>query len=548
MRHGRIILIAVALLIGAQRLCFGAEEKPSSAPELWFYYATNLQVTDNLKPLEAVFRRAAAAGYTQVLLTDSKFARLDTVTPVYFENAAKVRKLADDLHLEIVPAVFPMGWSEAMLSHNPNLVESLPVKDALFVVKSGEAQPVAKPPVAFPDGGFYNAKQWTFVDPVVHLENGVAHVAGAKGVNARAMLKMAVAPFHQYHLSVRIKTRNYTERPMVQVLAGGEDELNYADLEVKPAQDRTLYHVVFNSLENREVTISFRAGYSGSDGELWWDNPKIEETGLLNIVRRESAPLTVSVEEAGWGLKEGENFEPVSDPKMGHTPWPGAYDVWHDPPVMKMRNVPDGTKLSVSFYHSITTGEGKVMITPSEPQTVELLRDEARHVEALWHPKRYFMEHDEIRVLGWDPADQKRSLDAGALLADNLRTCSKILKEVNPQAKIYVWSDMFDPNHNAHGHYYLVKGDLKGSWEGLDPSVVVANWNFGKWEQSLAWFTGRGNRQIIAGYYDDNPEKIVDLLKRAGNNNGIEAVMYTTWENHYGDLEKFAQAVKGFGK
>ena len=78
---------------------------------------------------------------------------------------------------------------------------------------------------------------------------------------------------------------------------------------------------------------------------------------------------------------------------------------------------------------------------------MELLRDQARRIEALWHPKRYFMEHDEIRVLGWDPADQKRNMDAGALLADNLRTCTKILGEVNPQAKLYVWSDMFDPFH-----------------------------------------------------------------------------------------------------
>ena len=536
-------LSSVLLLVPRERA--SAQEK-AKTPELWFYYATNLQATENLKPLEAVFRGAAAAGYTQVLLTDSKFARLDSVMPVYFENAAKVKKLADELHLEIVPAVFPMGWSEALLSHNPDLVESLPVKDALFVVKDGEAHPVAMPPVSFPDGGFYNAKHWAFVDPVVHFENGVAHVNGAKGVNARAMLRMTVAPFHQYHLSVRIRTQNYKEHPMVQVLADGGDELNFADLEVKPTQDWTLYHVVFNSLESKEVTISFRAGYSGSDGEMWWDSPKIEEAGLLNIVRRSSAPLTVSVSESGWGLKEGENFDALNDPKMGHTPWAGAYDVWHEPPVMKMHGVADGTKLSVSFFHSITTGDGKVMICPSEPQTVELLRDQARRIEALWHPKRYFMEHDEIRVLGWDPADQKRNMDAGALLADNLRTCTAILKEVNPQAKIYVWSDMFDPNHNAHDHYYLVKGNLKGSWEGLDPSVIVANWNFGKWEQSLAWFTGRGNHQIIAGYYDNDPEKIADFLKRAGGSNGIEGVMYTTWENKYDDLEKFATAVKGF--
>ncbi|HWB61679.1 MAG TPA: hypothetical protein VG733_19505 [Chthoniobacteraceae bacterium] len=520
------------------------------APELWFYYSTNLQVTDNLKPLEAVWRRAAAAGYTQVLLTDSKFAKLDSVEPVYFENAAKVKKLAGDLHLEIVPAVFPMGWSEALLAHNPNLVESLPVRGALFVVKNGVAQPAPEPgeTLAFPDGGFFNVKHWSYADPAVQMENGVAHAAPGGGKNARAMLKLKLTPFHQYHIRVGIRTQGFSGPALVQVLpeGGGDAELNYATLDVKATQYWRDYDVVFNSLDHSAVTISFRAGWDDSKGEVWWRNPMIEPAGLLNIVRRPSAPLSVSVDEAGWEVKEGQYFDPVIDPKMGRTPWPGAYDVWHEPPVMKMRNMPDGTRLSVSFFHAITTDDGKVMITPSEPQTVDLLRDEAKRVDALWHPKRWFMEHDEIRVLGWDPADEARKLDAGPLLADNLRTCTKILRELNPQAKLYVWSDMFDPNHNAHDHYYLAKGSYKGSWEGLDPSVIVANWNFDKWEQSLAWFTGRGNKQLIAGYYDSDPGKITDLLRRADDKNGIEAVMYTTWENKYGDLEKFAAAARSF--
>src|SRR5579862_2836793 len=226
MRRVIEILTAAALLIGAQRFSFCADEKPATpppavtAPELWFYYATNLQVTENFKPLEAVFRRAAAAGYTQVLLTDSKFAKLDSVEPVYFQNAAKVKKLAEDLHLEIVPAVFPMGWSEALLSHNPNLVESLPVRAALFVVKNGVAQPVPEPgeTLAFPDGGFFNVKHWTYVDPAVQMENGIAHATPGGGKNARAMLKLKLTPFHQYHIRVGIKTQGFSGPALVQAL------------------------------------------------------------------------------------------------------------------------------------------------------------------------------------------------------------------------------------------------------------------------------------------------------------------------------------------
>ena len=156
------------------------------------------------------------------------------------------------------------------------------------------------------------------------------------------------------------------------------------------------------------------------------------------------------------------------------------------------------------------------------------------------------MEHDAIRVMGWDGADEKRGLDSGALLADNIRTCTQIMREVAPGATLYVRSDMFDPNHNAHDYYYLVKGNLAGSWEGLDPAVVIANWNMDKPDKSLPWFANRGHHQLLAGYYDAPPEHILDWLKSARGISNIDAVMYTTWENNYADLEKFAELVKGF--
>jgi len=538
----RLLLIGLLLLLGGPAAWSEPETK---SPELWFYYSTNLQSEENLAPLETVFRRAAAAGYTQVYLTDSKFGRLDSVEPVYFQNAEKVKALASELHLEIVPGIFPIGYSEALLSHDPNLVETLPVRDALFVVNNGEAHPVADPPVSFPEGGFRDPKQWGWFDPVVHLEDGVAQVSGAKGVNARITKTLTVAPFHQYDISFRLKTQNYTAHPLVEVLAGGtDDSLNNVDLEVKPTQDWTTYHVVFNSLEQTKVLVSFRAGYTGSAGELWWDQPVIEEAGLLNIVRRDADPLVVRTED-GKTLTEGTDFTSVTDPKMGCVPWPGAYDVWHEPPVLKT-SLPDGTRLRVSFYHAITTDRGKVNICVSEPKTIEILRDQAKRIDALFHAKRYFMEHDEIRVLGWDGADEQRHLDSGAILADNIRTCTQIMKEVAPDATLYVWSDMFDPNHNAHDHYYLVKGNLAGSWEGLDPSVVIANWNSDKPDKSLAWFANRGHHQLLAGYYDSPPERILPWLQSARGVNNIDAVMYTTWENNYADLERFAEIVKSF--
>lgn len=527
--------------IGAGSATFAAH--PPASPELWLYYSTNLQVDGNLKELDPVFRRAAAAGYSKIFLTDSKFAHLDNQPKRYFENIEKVRKLAVDLGLEIVPAIFPVGYSNSMLFNDPALVESLRARDELFVIRNGEARPVTAPETRLPD--FQDRAQWDICDPTVAFEDGVAHVSRAVGKNARVAKRLRVEPFHQYHVSVLVKTKGYTAKPiLIQAIGNeGETELNYTYLPVKPTQDWKLCHMVFNSLENTEVMISFRAGYEGFSGELWWRDPKIEVAGFLNLVRRDSEPLVVKAED-GRELREGKDFEAIRDLKMGNDPWAGEYDVWHEPPVMKAPGLPDGTRHRASFSHAITIHSGQAMICPSESKTVDLLREQARRMEEIFHAKAYFMNHDEIRVLGRDEACAARKLDAGALVADNVRTCQKILHETSPGAIIYVWSDMLDPYANARDHYYLVKGDLAGSWDGLDPSVIIANWNSRKPVESLAWFADRGHRQILAGYYDDVPEKILEWLKVAGGIRGIDGVMYTTWENNYADLERFAGIVR----
>ncbi len=69
-------------------------------------------------------------------------------------------------------------------------------------------------------------------------------------------------------------------------------------------------------------------------------------------------------------------------------------------------------------------------------------------------------------------------------------------------SQIYVWSDMFDPHHNAHDNYYLVNGDISGSWNGLPCDTIVMNWNLGNLNTSLTWFANLGINQIVAGYYD----------------------------------------------
>ena len=226
-------------------------------------------------------------------------------------------------------------------------------------------------------------------------------------------------------------------------------------------------------------------------------------------------------------------------------PWRGGYEVWHEPPPLRTK-LQDGTQLRVSFYHAITVHQGQVMICPSEPKTLDLLRDQMVRMHKAFAAKAYFLSHDEIRVLNQDQACLDRHLDAGAILADNIRACTAIARQVAPKAELYVWSDMFDPHHNATKDYYLVRGNLAGSWLGLDKDVIIAAWYFDKRHDSLPFFAPRGHRLLLAGYYDGKPEQVLEWLDAARVVGGAKAVMYTTWQSRYGDLERFAELVKGW--
>lgn len=528
-----------ALLIAGCWLLLGCGAASAVPLERWVYCPTNLQVEENVAKLEQLFRRAARCGYTHVLLTDSKFARLGDVPAHYFTSAERLRKVAAELKLELVPAVFPIGWSNDLLYHDPNLAAGLPVRDARFEARGGEARLIPDPAVALPGGDMSDLARWSWHDDTVVADAGSARLSDLRGRNARIVQKLTLAPFRQYHVTVRVKTQDFRGTFEIKALAG-DRALNYNDLGVRRSQDWTEHHTVFNSLENRELSL-YLGCWGGGAGTLWLDDARIEEVGLLNVLRRPGAPLVVKREESPQPLVEGTDFEPVRDPRLGNVPYNGEFEVWHAPPTIRTR-LPDGTRLRVSYYHPLTIYGGAVMIELAEPKTLELLADQARRVHKLWRARGYFMSHDEMRLFNWDAASDRRGLTAGKLLAENVRACTRLLGEVNPGGKIYVWSDMFDPHHNAVDRYYLVRGSLAGSWEGLAPEVIVANWNFDRRDASLRWFAERGHKTLIAGYYDAPVEQIGQWLDSAAGK-PLVGVMYTTWQNNYADLERFARAL-----
>lgn len=580
MSHRWCQLIALLVICGSTHGISRADELLELR---WVYLQQNLQVAENLPTIEAILRRASKSGYNGVVLADYKLNILDRVPDHYFTNAARFRELCRELKLEIIPTVAGFGYSSGILAHDPNLAEGIPARDVPFVVKAGRVVLDVDEGNLIP-GDFENLKgnnftgwgfqdepgQGTFADSTVkHGGKTSLRIENAKGVegNRRVSKPINVRPWSQFHASVWIKTEEFESAGETRMFAMSPTGrvLSHSHLGVKRDQDWTQHHVVFNTLDSTEVRFYIGA-WGCRGGKLWMDDAMLIEEPFVNLVRRPSCPLVVKSNPiephgASRGLNnapkaakddsgqetfvEGRDFAELRDPKLGTSPWAGEFDVYHEPPTLTLlpgSSIKNGQKLLVSYYHAVTIYDGQVPCSLTEPKVFEIVEDQVRRVQNLFEPQTYFLSHDEIRVANWSEPDRASGKTAGQQLADNVRRCAEIVHRINPQAKLCIWSDMFDPHHNAVPDFYLVNGDLTSSWEGLPKDTIIINWNSGKAALSLKHFADLGHSQVLAGYYDAPPERIRHWLDTGKNVKGLRGAMYTTWQGNFSDLEKFADA------
>ncbi len=562
-------LIAAVLCLMFDVIGMAQEAMPvEKFVDRWVYLAVNLQGEGEPEHALSILRRAKAAGYNGILFADYKFHVLDRVVDRYFKNVTTVRSLADELGLEIIPAVAPFGYSNGILAHNPNLAEELPVKELPMVISKGSAivdtqwKPLA-------EGGFekFNkdkALGWDYQDSpgsLSFIDTKVKHsgeaslrfeqlsTAGPKNGLGRLIHKVKGNAWRQYHASMWVKTERFEKSNEVRLMAinAAGRTLSHSFVGVKPIQDWTLHHSVFNSLDSDEFTF-YCGVWGGTKGKIWIDDVRLEEVPFVNLLRRNDCPLVVA-DENGKPYEEGKDFLKLADPRLGNVPWEGEYEVFHEPPRLTIPSgsrIADGAKLKVSYFHTATIYEGQVPAALNHADVFKIVDKQVRSVENLLSPKSYMLSHDEIRIGNWGAAIRSENRTAGQALADNMRQTVKLVRAINPKARLCTWNDMFDPHHNAvDSPYYLVNGSLKGSWEGLESGITILNWNSEKASESLAFFEKLGCPQILAGYYDGDPMSIVPWIKKGNGLKTVRGVMYTTWINKYDDLEAFAKAAWG---
>jgi len=564
-------------LFSALILCLlsGTLQARSGLSRRWVYVSSNLYVDENVQKLEQLLRRAQKAGYNGVLFTDYKtftWWQLDDAQR-WRRNAQTLRDITRDLEMELVVCVFPFGYAGSLLWHDVNLASGMPIKKA--PLKAAGKILIPTPTARIVNGSFEDYKNHlalhysfqddpgksSFIDHEIKKQGKVSiRFENVGDINqhghGRICQQVQVRPWQQYRIRVWMKTEDLTGGEIkLLVLADGRT-LQWQYLQVKQggrfhyvsqvnglSSDWVEQCVTFNSLDSDTVLI-YAGVWGGRKGKIWWDDLRIETVPALNILRRSSLPIEV-IGSSGTSYNEGLDFERIDDPHLGRLQWPGSYDTRHDSPqivLTKNTRIKPNETVFLSCYHPTLVYGGQVNCSMSDPKVFELCRQQIEYTEAALQPDGYFMSHDEIRCGGWEPDQVTKFNSSGDLLAHNVRTCYRIIRDTIRARPVYIWSDMFDPHHNARENYYLVNNTLQNSWEGLDKDIIIMKWGGGPIARpGLQFFADHGHPQMIAAFYDSDVESNSQMWRQAMKNiPNISGIMYTTWQNDYSKLEEFA--------
>ncbi|MBM4094694.1 MAG: hypothetical protein FJ276_35595, partial [Planctomycetes bacterium] len=134
-RSHRLALVAVVIAVAVPRPA-PAESYPDRF--VWIF-GWNLGRDEDVAEITAVLDTAAQHGINGAVMS----LGLDTLckrSPEYFRRLDQVQQACRRNKLELIPAVFSVGYGGAALSHDNNLAEGLLVSGAPFAVRDGEAR------------------------------------------------------------------------------------------------------------------------------------------------------------------------------------------------------------------------------------------------------------------------------------------------------------------------------------------------------------------------------------------------------------------------
>jgi len=550
----------------------------------WVYFAGDIVSSPAVyDKLIAVMKRAKALGYNGIALNGGGGAaysvmqdpRPGSMPSKYRAVFAAAAKAAEETQIELIPIG---GGMEVPGIRDASLLEAMPATNTPFLVEGANAYPIGDALIkdSEDDKSFEldpPAAAWRLIDSSTTYDTTV-HRNGQRSVKftqknpagfSRVFREVKLRKHAAFRMSFWMRSENYDGKLRIQIMdapldaapiyqnassdLGFTSVLNGWSKNVLPAtQDQWVkYSIDFNTGNNEiaRIWIGTWTNSATQSGAAWLDDIEIKEIGLAHAIRRDSLPITVSSEDGSIVYVEGKDYKVDIESLQ----------------IPQTTSIRPGQRLAVTAYQS-AQNMISMFGTPANScngRYFEIQAENYRQIVDLLSQnqvtpsEKIFLYYDENRVFNWDPSC--KTTTAGGYLRDTFLGHQNAILKVNPNAELFVWHDMFDPNANAIEKYWAVNGSLKDSSDGILERTTVVNWTNSKKGhpvESLKFFSDKKRKQIIAGYYDDETPELdemrawlaaLDTAESQGVT-GVNGFMYTTFTGKFDDLEAVTKYIK----
>ncbi|UCE05300.1 MAG: hypothetical protein JSW07_17030 [bacterium] len=342
----------------------------------------------------------------------------------------------------------------------------------------------------------------------------------------------------KYHLQPRVGgwTRWFSQKP-----SPWSDDLTTLE------GIRTTQKIVMNGTKEYPLKISsghiaHKVIYDFRAGKSWDKEPVVVADESGQMVYEESVDYIIN-----FGKFDSPFYDTVISGEGEPEGYPQRRGESHDPPTIirrtKNSRIKDGQTVQVSFSY----------IGP-DPWSVNKFRycrsDPRIHIDGpnnyIWrwctqpidylNAKIFNLEMDEIRVFGWD----KRCLDSGKsrsqIFVDDIKYYYTTIRKYSPDALIFMWSDMADPNHNARNYGTQEVADILIDYRMKD--VIMVPWEHEHAKQSIDFLTDKGfevmaSSQEQEGDYSIAPKWAKLLRDKFQDKKKPYGLMHAPWEYDY---------------
>lgn len=525
----------------------------------WFYCSKSVGSDRDLAFLTNLVRRAASARFNGIVYAGG----MDTFWRWRKDKKARFevfRRSCDAQGIEIVPLIWSTGYG-TMTGIDPGLIESKPLGGVPYV-RRGDRLVFEKGDTGLANADFErgDAAKNTFAGWGIEAPGHIGYVddverhSGSRSVrmetapgkdphgHARIWQKLTLKPNRRYRFSVWTKVRDYDTRTTwsfcVQIYnketsiagAGSVGKL----LRGLTPEKWTKASVSFMTGPSGESTVWMGSWSKTAKGTFWFDDAHLEELPLSELATRAGTPFTVRDARTGTVYAEGKDYRaPVHEGDRVVIGVPAG------------SAIPEGASVTIDAYVRARAGiKSQISTCMSDPKLYDLFRASADGIVAACNPRKWFLSMDEIRNGGTCPLCAARKTDMAHIVAGCVLRQHEIIRSVRPDAKVYAWSDAFDPWHNAKEQVDGCKGSFIGIWDLIPRDLSLVCWHFGIRDKDLPFFCERGFG-IVAGAYYDAPdvtrdERWVETLNRT---KGATGILYTTWSAKYDQLENFGNMV-----